>query len=396
MLDFQKLMRQIDFVGQETLENRETAAKIMEEAQRAYKQASQNPTQVAQRLNENIPWAFWPIAIPLEEFGKSFILPKPIKEVTVVAVDGSQIMPSHHEIHNCFLLNIGCVQISYGAKVTPLLESFPYLYHKSEELYPLVDRRRIHIDELYVSLERNLLELSFLADKAVLAQERALPVVALIDGSLIPWSLERMPEAYQNHYIERHSAAMDILKENSIAILGYISHSRSSELVNDLRISICPYEVSNCRENCYRLNEEDFPCSKIWPLLDRTMLKHHVPTNQRSSSFLSGSSVSKLFASDLRTCFLYLNTGEEIARLEFPRWLFDYQDILDNAISTTLSQVDRGKGYPISLAEAHHLAVIKGNDRQRFFDLLTRHLVAKGAGPVKPSPKEAKKRIGLV
>jgi hypothetical protein len=205
-----------------------------------------------------------------------------------------------------------------------------------------------------------------------------------------------MPDAYQGHYIERHSEIMQALKDNQIPVVGYISHSRSSELVNDLRISICPYEVSNCRENCYRLNEEDFPCSKIWPLLDRTMLKHHVLTNQRSSSFLSGSSVSKLFAADLRTCFLYLNTGEEIARLEFPRWLFDYPDILDNAISTTLSQVNRGKGYPISLAEAHHLAVIKGNDRQRFFDLLTRHLIAKGAGPVKPSPKEAKKRIGLV
>jgi NurA domain len=395
MLDFQKLMRQIDFVGQETLENRESAAKVMEEAQRAYKQASQNATGFAERLEENIPWAFWPIALPLEEFGKTFALPEP-KEATVVAVDGSQIMPSHHEIHSCFLLNIGCVQISYGAKVPPLLESFPYLYHKSEDLYPLVDRRRIHIDELYVSLERNLLELSFLADRAILAKEIALPVVALIDGSLIPWSLERMPDAYQNHYIERHSEIMQALKDNQVPVIGYISHSRSSELVNALRISICPYELSNCREFCYRLNEEDFPCSKIWPLLDRTILKGHLPIKHRSCASISGTSASKLFAFDFRTCFLYLNNGEEIARLEFPRWLFDHHDILDTAISTILSQADKGKGYPIALSEAHHLAVIKGNDRQHFFDLLTKHLIAKGAGPVKPSPKEAKKRIGLV
>ncbi|MEZ4537385.1 MAG: DNA double-strand break repair nuclease NurA [Cyanobacteriota/Melainabacteria group bacterium] len=54
---------------------------------------------------------------------------------TVVAVDGSQIMPSHHEVHSCYLLNAGSALISYGEKHLPELESSPQLYHRPEDLY---------------------------------------------------------------------------------------------------------------------------------------------------------------------------------------------------------------------------------------------------------------------
>jgi hypothetical protein len=66
------------------------------------------------------------------------------------------------------------------------------------------------------------------------------------------------------------------------------------------------------------------------------------------------------------------------------------------ALNTVLEQCRKGMGYPITLSEAHHLAVIKSADRDRFFDLITRHLLSLGVADIRVSPKEAKKRSGFV
>ena len=401
MLDFHKLILQIEEVGRDSLVDRGPQHEVIARARAALEQAATDSASLSSRLERNKPWVLWPIAMPLEPFGTSLPVELRSEPVTVVAVDGSQIMPSRHEVHSCYLLNMGIVVISYGAaaqaaQLAPQLVSEPMLYHRPEDLYPLVDRRRVHIDELYVSLERNLRELETVSFRGLEANRRGLPVVAMLDGSLIPWSLEKMPADYQETYLERVSTALDALRQVKIPLIGYLSHSRSSDLVNDLRVSICPYPVSHCRELCGQLNEEDFPCSQIWPLSDRQLIAQLLPEGYRTAIFLSGASVASSLAAAQRTCFLYLNVGCEVARLEFPRWLADDLEALSLALATVRSQVGKGMGYPVSLSEAHNLAVIRGQDRARFFELLTRHLITLGADRVTVSPKESRKRRGIV
>lgn len=396
MLDFSKVVQQIDAIGRESFIDLNELEETVSNAQAALDRAIRRPEEFALRLDENSNWVLWPVATPLEPVGVKHTLPVAEDKYTVVAVDGSQIMPSHHEVHTCYLLNVGMALITYGVKMPPLLESVPKLYSRPEDLYPLVDRRRLHIDELYVSLERTILELEILSEKAIQAKERGVPVVALCDGSLIPWSVEKLPDGYQHSYIQRMTTAMSNLQANAIPVIGYLSHSRGADIVNCLRVLICPYETAHCREHCGDLNEEDFPCSKIWPMSDRQLFKPHLQENERSAVFLSGASVSKLLPREHRVCFSYLNVGEEIARVEFPRWLSDDEDQLNIAMSMVLSQCRKGMGYPVSLAESHHLAVIKGNDRDQFFELITRHLLSLGITQVKTSPKQEKKRWGFV
>lgn len=220
-------------------------------------------------------------------------------------------------------------------------------------------------------------------------------MLALYDGSLIPWSVERLSDGYQNRYVERLSAAFQALQEQGIALVGYLSHSRSADLVNCLRVWQCPFPSSNCRLNCGHLNEDDFPCSTIWPLSDRHLLGAHLQAGECSGAFLSGAAVSRFFGAEDRICFTYLNVGEEIARLEFPRWVFDDQH-LSGALTMVLSQSKKGAGYPVSLAEAHHLAVVRGADRDQFFELITRQLLFLGVTGLRTSIKESKKRSSFV
>lgn len=395
MLDFSKLLEQIEQVGVDSLKE-DNDRPVLENAINVFDDACMSPAAFEDSMVQNAPYVLWPVAEQLTSFGDFLDIEKGLNSYSVVAVDGSQIMPSHHEVHNCYLLNIGSALITYGKKAQPELASTPRLYHRPEDLYPLVDRRRIHIDELYVSLERTVFELEILVEKSLDAAQRGLPVVALYDGSLIPWSLDKMSEGYQESFVERIENPIKRLKEEKIPLVGYISHSRSSDVVNMLRTFICPYEVSNCKEHCDHLNEESFPCSKIWPLTDRALFSSRLGDFQASSVFLSTTRTASMVDKDCQTCFLYGNFKSEVARLEIPYWLAENQELLRLALASVRSQVEKGMGYPVSLAEAHHLAVIKGPDRDRFFDLMTRHLVGLGAGRVSLSPKERNKRMGFV
>jgi len=398
MLDFRKLIQQIEQVGVEGLPTALSKKETLEAGEAAYQSAIANKDLFVEKLENNRAWTWWPTAIPLEPIDKNVMVGSNAADlpVTVVAVDGSQIMPSHHEIHTCFLLNIGSAVISYGIKAPPILDTEPRLYHTDDDLYPLVDRRRMHIDELYVSLERQMLELEKLVELSVQSLLRGAPVVALVDGSLIPWSVEKMPGGYIETYLRRMSDAFETLHDAGIPLFGYLSNSRSGDLVNDLRVYICPYESSHCRDRCGQLNEEEFPCSQIWPLSDRQLVAKSLRYGERTAAFLSGASVTKLMGSAHRICFSYFNVGNEVARIEFPRWMLDHKDLLDGAMQAVKSQVKKGMGYPVCLAEAHHLAVIKGADRQKFFDLVARQLVQLGMKPVKLSAKESKKRNSFI
>lgn len=398
MLDFRKLIQQIEQVGADGLPTALSKKETLEAGEAAFMSACANKERFIERLEQNKAWTWWPTALPLEPIDKPIAVGRDANEqpVTVVAVDGSQIMPSHHEIHTCFLLNIGSAVISYGIKAAPVLDTEPRLYHTDDDLYPLVDRRRMHIDELYVSLERQMFELEKLVDLSLEALLRGAPVVALVDGSLIPWSVEKMPGGYIETYLKRMTDAFDKLHDAGIPMFGYLSNSRSADLVNDLRVYICPYENSHCRDHCGQLNEEDFPCSQIWPLSDRQLVQKTLKFSERTAAFQSGASVTKLMSANHRICFSYFNVGNEVARVEFPRWMFEHKDLLDSALQAVKSQVKKGMGYPVSLAEAHHLAVIRGADRQRFFDLVARQLVQLGMKPVKLSAKESKKRNSFI
>ncbi|MBX9879026.1 MAG: DNA double-strand break repair nuclease NurA [Candidatus Obscuribacterales bacterium] len=396
MLDFRKLMSQIQQIGKESLLDKLPNEDILVNATQVYESAKEAAVQFANRIESNAALVYWPAATPLEVFGHDYRVEKNTKPLTVVAVDGSQIMPSHHEVLSCYLLNVGITVISYGVEKPAVLESQPHLFHKPDDLYPLVNKRRIHIDELYVSLERNLLELKTLLERAIEAKSRDLPVIAFMDGSLLPWSVDKMPESYQQEFFQRFIGTLNEFQKEEIPVVGYISHSRSSDIVNCLRIWQCPYEKSDCRKNCGHLNEENFPCSTIWPLSDRQLLSGELERHKRTATFASGAVVSKIMPPQTQICLSYLHTGYEVARLEFPRWVFERKDLFELMFSAIAAQVEKGQGYPVSLSEAHHLAVIRGADRLKFFDLLARQLISLGLKRVSTSPKENRKRRGVV
>jgi len=380
----------------EALPESDKDSQILSLAQASFEEASANGQKLDEILQNNRANTFWPIAMPLEPFGQFQQIDLQDGEHSVVACDGSQIMPTQHEVHSCFLLNVGAVIFHYGEKSRAQLLSFPYLYHRHDDLYPLINQRRVHIDETLVSFERGLKELEQAFELAQAEAQKGHKVLTLVDGSLVPFNVDKSADGFQKNLLERFEFQLESFSREKLPLIGYISHSRSSDLVNVLRVWNCPFPESRCQLYCGSINEEEFPCSKIWPLSDRQLLVSKLPQFARSNFFRSGSRWSTGLNHFNQICFSYFNIGQEAARIEVPFWLFEDKALLQFALSTLRTQIKKGQGYPISLAEAHNMAVIRQADRTRFYQLVTDELVREKQAGLGLSPKETKKRRSII
>ena len=71
--------------------------------------------------------------------------------------------------------------------------------------------------------------------------------------------------------------------------------------------------------------------------------------------------------------FFYLRVDDEIARVEFPRWV-EERGLVDLVHALILDQCRRGQGYPVALSESHEQAVVTSGDREHFQHLIERTL----------------------
>ena len=198
-------------------------------------------------------------------------------------------------------------------------------------------------------------------------------VIAISDGTLILWRLEGTPDDFRNEVLSPFTQMMDKLKEMRLPIAGYISFPGSADVVNALRVGLCPEKISYCNE-CPYTHLPEIPCARIEGLTDRSLFSRVLKPGERSSVFESSSKILDFYG-DHRIYFFYLNIGEEIARVEIPKWVAEDGELLNLAHTLILDQAKKGGGYPVSLIEAHEQAVVKAKDRDFFFELVREALV---------------------
>ena len=330
-----------------------------------------------------------------ENFSKSHI---------TIATDGSQISPSAHEITGSFLINIGLISIPYFAKDIPVnLSSEPTIYNSQEEINPKISNENMQEDDL-ISYERTLKEIEELVKLAKAYSKYNLPIVALLDGTLIHWHIEKFSSYFIENFIKRFSDAMHELKSLHIPVASFLSNSRSNDLINMLRIYKCPYESVDCKKHCGSLDSKNLPCNPCQdyaPVLDRRLIERYF-TNKKSTLgartvlFKSNSKILNHYPDDLKVSFFYMNTGSEIARVEIPSYVANDKSLLDLTHNAVSLQCKVGFGYPVTLSEAHLQAVVNKADRQVFYDLIKERLLKGRQMPVRLSNKELKKRVSFV
>ena len=405
MLDLTKLSQQMQGISQHlTLEA--TASRLrLERAQQLLKQAQIRQDDLVKQQKTWHDRLCFTAAIPVESLDTRIDLNTAANAHTVIATDGSQIAPSHHEIAYCYLINVGRIMLHYGQSLHPLLDSLPEVFYQPEDLY--VSRQWGIRTEEWMGYRRTVSEATVLAELVSGWVNRPLPTspelenhfvdspspvptLAMVDGSLIYWFLETLPNEARDQILPPILAAWEQLRTMGIPFMGYLSASRSSEALSFLRLQACPHPNPNCLTHCPDLFDKT-PCQVFDPLRDANLWSVLLEPGQRSPLWRSSAQILDQYGGH-RIYFCYVHVGAEIARIEIPEWVAENSEKLDLALSLMLAQVQKGYGYPIALAEAHNQAVVRGGDRARFFALLEQQMIKSGLRNVGISYKETRKR----
>ncbi|MFC1994495.1 DNA double-strand break repair nuclease NurA, partial [Chloroflexota bacterium] len=297
-------------------------------------------------------------------------------DFTVIATDGSHIDVDRHSQPRCYLINIGSAVLSYGQKPDAILSNKPTLHATDQALTipdPLGNSEQL-VEGALLGIKRTVSECQALPE-LIEKLPTTRPMLALLDGTLIIWGLEAYPVYVNKELLENgFLRAMDKIKELSqtqnLALASYISLPGSTEVVNALRIAICPEDSPDCDRTCPRnLVHGSRKCDALAMVQDRDLFMNFLNHGERSATFVSRSPVVQKNYGEHEVYFFYLKTDDEIARVEFPRWV-EEKGLVDSVHSLLLQQCQHGQGYPVALSEAHEQAVLTSADREQFQHLI--------------------------
>ena len=324
------------------------------------------------------------------------------QEFCVVSVDGSHIDVDRHIPVRCYLINVGGCLLTYGSHPDARLFSHPSLYSQEDELY-ITNSSPESNDTMAVQgpllgLKRMVAEVKELAGVIEGAPPDS-PVLALIDGSLVMWGLagRGYPPFVRDDILGAGLIpALDSLREiaqrRMLAVAAYISLPQTTEVVNLLRLHLCLSDTAECRQSCGGHRSTRSPCNLVNGFMDRHLFQELLQPGERSSTFYTNSSISREFYGPHQVHFYYINTGDEIARVEIPQWVAEDDGLLELSHTLVLDQCRRGKGYPAAIGEAHEQAVVTGHDRETFKQMVEDALSRKRL-PVYTSEKNRSKRM---
>lgn len=393
MLDFGQVSGQIGaFTGQNaSLQPQREAAR--NEAALRLDQAGP----VWERLRQRIALSHtsWLLAELTEALDSIVALPPCPSLHTVVAADGSQIAADRHDIALCYLLNVGSIVLRYGAGERATLRSHPILALPDDDMLDTGEGESALIQPKRLAIRRLLAEVACLAD-LIGAHDLSSPSVAvpsppdtslsassplaLFDGSLILWPLETEQEEYRSRVLEEFLTHLEQARLRRAPIVGYISMPQSRDVINALRVHRCPHAEAKCDQYCpHRAKPHPYhvapDCAGTERITDAQLFATRLKPGERTAVFGSKSKILQSYPPEQQIQFFYLNVGPEVARVELPAWVAGDTGLLALTHALCLDQARKGDGYPVALAEAHELAVIRAPERDAFFHLIERALV---------------------
>ena len=404
-LDLVATMAQIEALAGRMRDAQVERATRLSEARAALAQSTAYT--LKQRAGEAQGRFVFPHADPLDDPARRYPRPDVPTDYGVIAADGSHIDVDRHLPVRCFLINIGLCRLVYGAQPGAQLDHAAQLYTEPEELSivdPESPLNSYALEGPLLGIKRTVDEVAALAD-AVEDAPSDLPLLLLVDGSLVLWPLggEGPPPGRFPAYVRRvlleegFLRSMERLRQaamgRTILPAAYISLPGSREVAGALRLSLCPHDpVGDCGRHCQAIQAGKRRCDTVHGFSDRELYAESLAPGERTALFASRTPVVRDHYGPHEVRFFYLNVGEEMARVEIPAWVAEDPRLVDLVHGLLLEQCRLGDGYPVALQEAHEQAVLTGADREGFRHVLELALEGRRL-PVFTSEKQRSKRL---
>ena len=371
-IDFQQIYEQIRAIGDSAQERKETLEKRREIARTLFQAYASN----LDGLREKLDAATAPkqdanirCAVPLDENLDTRVgTPDLVMDATLIAADGSQIVPDRHAAVQFGLVNVGAIVMRLNSGKTPDIYTDSQLFFGDE----LLTDFGTTLNEGMIALRRDLAERTKLAE---LAKNYPAPVITFTDGPIELWGNKdpNTAKTYQAS-MEKYLGALSRLQENDVVTAGYVDKPGSNYVVRLLEIMMAPADKLGELRAYHPL----LGVSDLWLFGEKKnpLLK----SGERSAIFELQSKAKLNYKGVLGLHFFYLNVGTVghpyPVRVEIPKWVADDEEKLNNLHAALIEQCSilGNKPYPYLLHRSHEVAVVSFDEKRQVEEMLMREL----------------------
>jgi hypothetical protein len=321
-------------------------------------------------------------AIPLDErLDASFPAPANQPPATLLAADGSQILPDRHAALQYSLVNVGAIAIRPGSGGTPEVFTDSHLLF-GDDLFTetgAVTGEAIE-QQRDIAERRKLLEL---------APDYPAPVLALTDGPVELWGAKGGGEDEYRRNLEIHKSVLSQLQARGVTVVGYVDKPGADLVIRTLEIAQLSTEAEF--KDIRKLHS-------LRGVTDR-WLYGFLPGGHRSAVFGLQSGSRAHYSGDLALHFFYLNVGDTrhpwLVRVEIPKWVADDEEKLNLLHAALLEQcrIMGARPYPYILHRAHEIAVVKFEEKAQVEQMLELELRQAGSEMDTESNKQSAKNL---
>lgn len=289
------------------------------------------------------------VAFPEEEPSNKFFLESDASDYVVAATDGSEIPIDPDFIFPYYLINIGIAAIGYGQNAFFYSDSRPKIYYKDNDLYEEVNGRKLVVRGELLEAKMLLGESIALAQVIKEFYRDNLPMLSLIDGTLIQWEIKNRSDDFKKLFVERFENLFKKSKEKNLPIAGYVSGSHSKDVIGLIKVAAL---------TIFKYSKKEV--EKFDQLEDVDVFEYLLKNGERSAVFKSNVPILQFYENPVY--FFYLKQ-REVVRIEIPGFVFENKKVLEIMHKLLLSQMEKGNGYPVVLREAHEQAVVTNSDK---------------------------------
>ncbi|HEX6384855.1 MAG TPA: DNA double-strand break repair nuclease NurA [Anaerolineae bacterium] len=282
--------------------------------------------------------------------------PEAPTQATLIAADGSQIMPDRHAAFLYYLINVGGIIYHHGEDDPPEVFSNPKISYLDE----------MHLDEEFglsssqISIERDLEEIGMLAEMVWAYREGVRPLLGLVDQRLLYWPIGGGGAA-SGRAVDTWCRRMTEIRQCGGLLAGYIDRPGKVSVVTLLQAlgadDKFDWKLLGKRES-------------IQGMTDVYLFREILGPGQRSRVFLDVSPANERFAEvdpANQVCFFYLNPGhwgQQIARVDIPLWVAQDREAVATVHALVIEQCQITGDYPYALMRADEMAVVGHRDRE--------------------------------
>ncbi|MBT3315321.1 MAG: DNA double-strand break repair nuclease NurA [Anaerolineae bacterium] len=388
-IDFQQIYERIKEIGKSAQERKENLDNLRQHARNLFNEYADDVDGLRQKVDfalqqdANIRCAY-----PLDESLDTRVpTPALAMDATLIAADGSQVIPDRHAAVQFGLVNVGAIAMRLNSGSTPDIFTDSTLYYGDE----LLTEYGTTLSEGTIALRRDLAERTKLAE---LAKGYPSPVITFTDGPIELWGNKdpNNAKSYEES-MQQYLGALSRLQSNDVVTAGYVDKPGANLVVRLLEIMQAPADKLDKLKSYHPL----LGVSDLWLFGERN--NPLLQPGERSAVFALQSKSKMLYKGVLGLHFFYLNVGTDghpyPVRVEIPKWVADDPQKLDNLHAALIQQcrVLGHKPYPYLLHRSHEVAVVSFDEKRQVEQMLSLELRKNNAEIGEQSGKQSTKNV---